>query len=124
MDFSTAMSGARRSRQLRLLLRTRTRAGWDEALAGHDVCVEPVLDTRETFEHPQVISRGMRLDAGDGRPTAQTGFPIRLTDLPPVTAGRHRDTVNTLTRCSRRLATTPSSSRRCAPQERSHESGR
>ena len=24
----------------------------------------------------------MRLDAGDGRPTAQTGFPIRLTGSP------------------------------------------
>ena len=64
------------------VLRTRTRADWEQALAGHDVCVEPVLDTRGTFEHPQVISRGMRLDAGDGRPTAQTGFPIRLMDSP------------------------------------------
>ena len=64
------------------LLRTRTRAQWEEVLAGHDVCVEPVLDIGETFEHPQVRSRGMRLDAGDGRPTAQTGFPIRLTDSP------------------------------------------
>jgi crotonobetainyl-CoA:carnitine CoA-transferase CaiB-like acyl-CoA transferase len=44
--------------------------------------VEPVLDVGETFEHPQVQSRGMRLEAGDGRPTAQTGFPIRLTDTP------------------------------------------
>jgi alpha-methylacyl-CoA racemase len=63
-------------------LRTRTRAQWEEVLAGHDVCVEPVLDIGETFEHPQVRSRGMCLDAGDGRPTAQTGFPIRLTDSP------------------------------------------
>ena len=46
------------------------------------MCVEPVLDIGETFEHPQVRSRGMRLDAGEGRPTAQTGFPIRLTDSP------------------------------------------
>ena len=53
-----------------------------DALAGLDVCVEPVLDMRETFEHPQVRSRGMRLDAGDGRPTAQTGFPIRLRRSP------------------------------------------
>jgi len=63
-------------------LRTRTRAQWEQVLAGHDVCVEPVLDIGETFEHPQVRSRGMCLDAGDGRPTAQTGFPIRLTDSP------------------------------------------
>jgi crotonobetainyl-CoA:carnitine CoA-transferase CaiB-like acyl-CoA transferase len=63
-------------------LLTRTRAQWAETLAGHDVCVEPVLDIGETFEHPQVRSRGMRLDAGEGRPTAQTGFPIRLGDSP------------------------------------------
>ena len=60
----------------------RTRAEWEQALAGHDVCVEPVLDIGETFEHPQARSRGMRLDAGDGRPTAQTGFPIRLMGSP------------------------------------------
>jgi alpha-methylacyl-CoA racemase len=59
-----------------------TRAQWQEALAGLEVCVEPVLDIGETFEHPQVRSRGMRLDAGAGRPTAQTGFPIRLNGSP------------------------------------------
>ena len=64
------------------VLRTRTRAQWEEALTGHDVCVEPVLDLGETFEHPQVRSRGMRLEPGDGRPTAQTGFPIRLAGTP------------------------------------------
>jgi alpha-methylacyl-CoA racemase len=74
--------GQRTIAAVQALLRTRTRAQWEEVLAGHDVCVEPVLDIGETFEHPQVRSRGMRLDAGDGRPTAQTGFPIRLTDSP------------------------------------------
>ena len=74
--------GQRTVAAVQALLRTRTRAQWEEVLAGHDVCVEPVLDIGETFEHPQVRSRGMRLDAGDGRPTAQTGFPIRLTDSP------------------------------------------
>jgi alpha-methylacyl-CoA racemase len=64
------------------VLLQRTRAQWADSLAGHDVCVEPVLDIAETFEHPQVVSRGMRLDAGDGRPTAQTGFPIRLEGSP------------------------------------------
>ena len=64
------------------VLRSRTRAQWEETLAGHDVCVEPVLDTGESFEHPQVRSRGLRLDPGEGRPTAQTGYPIRLTGTP------------------------------------------
>ena len=64
------------------VLRTRTRAAWERALEAHDVCVEPVLDIGETFEHPQAQSRGMRLDAGDGRPSAQIGFPIRLNESP------------------------------------------
>ncbi len=74
--------GRRTVEAVEAVLRTRTRGQWAEVLAGHDVCVEPVLDVGETFEHPQVRSRGMRLDAGDGRPTAQTGFPIRLTGSP------------------------------------------
>jgi alpha-methylacyl-CoA racemase len=74
--------GKRTMSAVRDVLLTRTRAEWAEVLVGHDVCVEPVLDLGETFEHPQVVSRGMRLDAGDGRPTAQTGFPIRLEGSP------------------------------------------
>jgi alpha-methylacyl-CoA racemase len=74
--------GRRTVEAVEAVLRTRTRAQWAAVLAGHDVCVEPVLDVGETFEHPQVRSRGMRLDAGDGRPTAQTGFPIRLMGSP------------------------------------------
>ena len=74
----TARRGGERSAAVEAVLQTRTRAQWAETLAGHDVCVEPVLDVRETFEHPQVRSRGLRLEPGDGKPTAQTGFPIRL----------------------------------------------
>jgi crotonobetainyl-CoA:carnitine CoA-transferase CaiB-like acyl-CoA transferase len=93
--------GRRTVAAVEALLRTRTRAEWTQTLAGHDVCVEPVLDVGETFEHPQVISRGMKLDAGKGRPTAQTGFPIRLTASPAVYRrpapryGEHTDEVLT-----------------------------
>ena len=76
--------GARAIESVQAVLGTRTRAQWEVALEGHDVCVEPVLDVAETFGHRQVRSRGMRLEAGDGRPTAQTGFPIRLTATPAV----------------------------------------
>ncbi len=80
--FAEAAEGERTVTAVEAVLRTRTRAQWADALAGHDVCVEPVLDLEGTFEHSQVRSRGMRLDAGDGRPTAQTGFPIRLLGSP------------------------------------------
>ena len=61
-------------------------------------------------------SRGMRLDAGDGRPTAQTGFPIRLMESPAAYRrrapgyGEHTDEVLP------RPDTTGMSSPRCAPQ--------
>ena len=74
--------GRRTVEEVQTVLAMRSRAQWAETLAGHDVCVEPVLDVGETFEHPQVRSRGMRLETGEGRPTAQTGFPIRLGATP------------------------------------------
>jgi crotonobetainyl-CoA:carnitine CoA-transferase CaiB-like acyl-CoA transferase len=74
--------GQRAIAAVEAVLLTRTRSQWEAALENHDVCVEPVLDIGETFEHPQVRGRGMRLEAGDGRPTAQTGFPIRLSGTP------------------------------------------
>jgi alpha-methylacyl-CoA racemase len=82
LGFAEGDDGARTVAMVEQVLRTRTRAEWQEALAGLDVCVEPVLDMRETFEHPQVRSRGMRLEAGEGRPTDQVGFPIRLMGSP------------------------------------------
>jgi alpha-methylacyl-CoA racemase len=80
--FAESADGERTVAAVQAVLLGKTRAQWQEALAGLDVCVEPVFDIGETFEHPQVRSRGMRLDAGAGRPTAQTGFPIRLNGSP------------------------------------------
>jgi crotonobetainyl-CoA:carnitine CoA-transferase CaiB-like acyl-CoA transferase len=80
--FAEGAEGERTVATVQAVLLTRTRSQWREALDGLDVCIEPVLALDETFEHPQVRSREMRLDAGDGRPTAQTGFPIRLTGSP------------------------------------------
>jgi alpha-methylacyl-CoA racemase len=82
LGFAEDVEGQHAISVVEAVLRTRTRAQWEEMLAHLDVCVEPVLDVAESFEHPQVRSRGMRLEAGDGRPTAQTGFPIRLTGSP------------------------------------------
>lgn len=80
--FAEDAEGERTVAVVQAVLLGRTRAQWQEALTGLEVCVEPVLDIAETFEHPQVRSRGMRLDTGPGRPTAQTGFPIRLMGSP------------------------------------------
>ncbi|HUZ69549.1 MAG TPA: CoA transferase [Candidatus Saccharimonadales bacterium] len=80
--FAEGAEGESAIAAVQAVLMGRTRAEWREAFDGLDVCVEPVLALDETFEHPQVRSREMRLDAGAGRPTAQTGFPIRLTGSP------------------------------------------
>ena len=82
LGFAEGADAVRTVAAVEAVLLTRTRSEWEGALAGGDVCVEPLLNLAETFEHPQVRSRGMQLDAGEGRPTAQTGFPIRLMETP------------------------------------------
>jgi alpha-methylacyl-CoA racemase len=97
--FAEGADGERTVSVVQGVLLTRTRAQWQEILGDHDVCVEPVLSIAQTFEHPQVRSRGMRLDAGPGRPTPQTGFPIRLNGSPATfrrgapAYGEHTDEV-------------------------------
>jgi crotonobetainyl-CoA:carnitine CoA-transferase CaiB-like acyl-CoA transferase len=82
LGFAEDAEGAHAIGAVEAVLLRRTREQWRETLADLDVCVEPVLDIAETFEHPQVRSRSIKLDAGEGRPTAQTGFPIRLQRSP------------------------------------------
>jgi formyl-CoA transferase/CoA:oxalate CoA-transferase len=41
------------------VLRTRTRAEWQEVLAAADIPHAPVLDVREALDHPQLRERGM-----------------------------------------------------------------
>jgi crotonobetainyl-CoA:carnitine CoA-transferase CaiB-like acyl-CoA transferase len=44
------------------VLRTRTRAEWQQVLATADIPHAPVLDVREALEHPQVQERGVLRD--------------------------------------------------------------
>jgi alpha-methylacyl-CoA racemase len=74
--------GRRVGAQVEAVLLQRTRAEWAEQFAGRDVCCEPLLTVDEVFEDPQVRHRGLRLDPGVAGPTAQCGFPIRLSDSP------------------------------------------
>jgi alpha-methylacyl-CoA racemase len=62
---------------------TRTRAEWAERLAGRDVCCEPVLHMGEVFENEQVRHRGLEVEAGQGGPLPQVGFPFQLSATPP-----------------------------------------
>ncbi|TMC50556.1 MAG: CoA transferase [Chloroflexi bacterium] len=70
--------------ELEAVFLRRTRAQWVEALAGRDVCCEPVLGLDEVFDHEQVRHRHLQLEAGSGGPGPVLGFPFRLSATPPA----------------------------------------
>jgi crotonobetainyl-CoA:carnitine CoA-transferase CaiB-like acyl-CoA transferase len=53
-------------RELEAIFGSRTRAEWQVALGGRDVCCEPVLELDEVPEHPHVRARGLVLDQPTG----------------------------------------------------------
>jgi crotonobetainyl-CoA:carnitine CoA-transferase CaiB-like acyl-CoA transferase len=64
--------------EVQAILATRTRDAWVEALAGHDCCVEPVLELDEVAAHPLHRARGtfFELDGGPLGPLAQVRTPV------------------------------------------------
>ncbi|MBV8196313.1 MAG: CoA transferase [Candidatus Dormibacteraeota bacterium] len=77
--FADGEEAERVAAEVQAALSSRTTRETSELLGDADVCCEPVLTIKETFEHPQVQHRRMRLDADDAGPIAQTGFPVRLS---------------------------------------------
>lgn len=65
---------------LRETFATRTRAEWEEWLAGVDVCAAPVLDLHEAFHQPQVAAREMLLRDADGN--LHIGLPMKFAEEP------------------------------------------
>jgi crotonobetainyl-CoA:carnitine CoA-transferase CaiB-like acyl-CoA transferase len=63
----------------------RSTAQWIALLEPAGVPCAPILELPEVFRHPQVVHRGMRLDA-DGLPMVAT--PIRFDGERPVSARR------------------------------------
>lgn len=53
--------------RLAALFRTKTRAEWVDALAGHEICFAPVLTMSEARAHPHNVTRGVFADV-DGAP--------------------------------------------------------
>lgn len=66
--------------------KTKTRAEWIEVFADVDTCVEPVLDIVETWNHEQVLARGMNplvpLSTAEGKSIKQIGNPVKLYETP------------------------------------------
>jgi crotonobetainyl-CoA:carnitine CoA-transferase CaiB-like acyl-CoA transferase len=83
------------------ILATRTIEEWVTPLAAVGVPCGPVNDIAQTFEHPQVLYRGMRVDlphplSGSvptvANPIRMSGSPIRYRSAPP-TLGQHTNDV-------------------------------
>ncbi len=88
---------------LREVLVTRTSEQWVTPLSVASVPCGPINDIAQTFAHPQVQHRGMRVDLphplADSVPTVanpirMSGSPVRYQSAPP-TLGQHTDDVLT-----------------------------
>ncbi len=83
--------------EVRAILRSRTRAEWEEIFSQVEACVEPVLGLAEAVEDPHTTARGLVVDVPlpEGGRIRQTGHPIRFSASPPeyrhagVLAGAH-----------------------------------
>jgi alpha-methylacyl-CoA racemase len=83
-----ALAGERAFDELRALFRTRTRQEWVDALAGLDVCCEPVYAIEEALVSAPVQALGMLAEVGLRAPLALSG----VTPEPPgpaPTLGQH-----------------------------------
>jgi alpha-methylacyl-CoA racemase len=75
------------------ILGGKTRDEWSAIFAGHDCCVEPVLEPDELVEHPLHKAREVffTIDAGDAGQVLQVRTPVGRAEasrLPP-TLGQH-----------------------------------
>jgi crotonobetainyl-CoA:carnitine CoA-transferase CaiB-like acyl-CoA transferase len=70
--------------ELEKVFSARTRDEWAEAFAGRDACVGPIKDMAEAFQDPQILARGMIVEADvPGAGTwKHVGNPIKLADSP------------------------------------------
>jgi crotonobetainyl-CoA:carnitine CoA-transferase CaiB-like acyl-CoA transferase len=77
-------------RTMEAVFLTKTRSDWERALAGLEVCCEPVLDLNEVATHPQIAARGLVVDGPTGvevRPAVPMRAGWRRRDAPAL--GQH-----------------------------------
>jgi len=77
-------------REMEAVFASRTRSEWEVALAGLEVCCEPVLELDEVASHPQVAARGLiakRKTGVEVRPAVQLHSDWRRLDPPGL--GEH-----------------------------------
>jgi alpha-methylacyl-CoA racemase len=82
--------------RLAAVFRSRSLAGWQEALEGTDACFAPVLSVDEAAQHPHNVARGTFFElAGVRQPAPAPRFSRTRADLPspPAEAGADTDAV-------------------------------
>ncbi len=80
------------------VVKTKTRAEWEEIMSGSDVCFAPVLGLGEAPEHPHNVARGVfteRYGIVQPSPAPRFSRTEPELDLPPPHAGQHTDEVLT-----------------------------
>ena len=119
LGFAEGEEAKRTIATVETVLRTRTRVAVADALAGLDVCVEPVLELRRDVR----ASAGAQPRDATRRRRGSADRAGRVSHPPHGFAGNlstrsARATVSTPTRCSPRRVTTPARSRRFARRAR------
>jgi alpha-methylacyl-CoA racemase len=90
LQFAEGQEGVRVHEAMESVFSTRTRSEWERALAGLDVCCEPVLELEEVPSHPQVAARALiaRMRTGvEVRPAVRLRPDWRRLDPPAL--GEH-----------------------------------
>jgi len=84
-------------KRLSQIFRKKTMNGWLRTFSGNDICLEPILNIKEVFSHPQLLQRKMRCEIihpTEGR-LSQIGIPIKFSKtpgqirMPPPLLGEH-----------------------------------
>ena len=89
-QFAEGAEGEVVHREMESVFATRTRSAWEVALAGLEVCCEPVLELDEVASHPQIAARGLiakRTSGVEVRPAVQLREDWRRLDPPGL--GEH-----------------------------------
>jgi crotonobetainyl-CoA:carnitine CoA-transferase CaiB-like acyl-CoA transferase len=90
VQFAEGAEGARAHKAIESVFSTKTRSEWERALAGLDVCCEPVLDLEEVSSHPQIVARALITRVGTGV-EVRPAIPLRpdWRRLDPPALGEH-----------------------------------
>jgi len=90
LQFATGSEGAAAHMAMEALFMTRTRSEWEGALAGLEVCCEPVLDLDEIPSHPQIAARRL-IEARPAGVEVRPAVPMRADwrRLDPPGLGEH-----------------------------------